>query len=70
MKLKDANLDKQTLKYMEYLTQKKGQSALDEYLKWVGWYECQVGRSTVRKQPPVAKMLELAAKRAETWRLV
>lgn len=70
IKLADANLDTQTLKYIEYLTQKEGQSALDEYLKWAGWYECHVGRSIIRKQSKAGVILARAAKRAETWRLV
>jgi hypothetical protein len=70
MKLKDVCLDSKTLKYIEYLTREKKQKALDKYLKWTGWYEIVVGRSTYRKQVSVEKRLAIAAHRAKTWRLI
>jgi hypothetical protein len=47
IKLKDANLDSKTKKYIEYLARDmdnpknnlKGQKALDKYLCYTGWYE-------------------------------
>lgn len=72
MKLKDANLDSNTLKYIEYIAEAKGQKALDKYLKWVGREEVLVGRGRkiTFRQPPVEQRLALAIHRAKTWRLI
>jgi hypothetical protein len=40
VKLKDARLNDRTITYLKNLTQKPDpQDALDQYMKWTGWYE-------------------------------
>lgn len=68
IKLADANLDARTLHYIEYLTQLKGQQALDIYLKWTGWYSLGTGNNEQRRQTPVEQRLFRAAMLAPTVR--
>jgi hypothetical protein len=68
IKLADANLDARTLHYIEYLTQLKGQEALDKYLKWTGWYDIGQGSNAKRKQTPIEHRLFRAAMLAPTVR--
>ena len=66
--LADANLDARTIRYIEYLTELKGQEALDKYLKWTGWYIVGTGTVEHRKQTPVERRLLLASVLAPTVR--
>lgn len=69
IKLADANIDARTLKYIELVTEEKGQKALDKYLKWTGWYDVGLGTNTQRKQTPIEHRLFRAAMLAPTVRM-
>jgi hypothetical protein len=69
IKIKAANLDKHTIKYIEYIAQAKGQAALDKYLSFVCWKDWgAVGKPAI--QLPLEHRLDHARKMAviTNWR--
>lgn len=63
MKIKDSGLTQNEIKYLQYITEQNNpQHALDQWLKYAGWYECGMTSKQVSIEMRIKRAKKLASR--------
>ena len=63
MKIKDSGLTQNEIKYLQYITEQTNpQQALDQWLKYAGWYECGLTSKQVSIDTRLKRAKKLASR--------